>query len=536
MKISPRSKLFLKRRKEQDDDNDSDKLKRTESTSSYMQKRRNIYVNMELPSSEFDDNGKQIKHHYASNRVRTAKYTPLTYIPKNLFEQFRNVANLYFLFIVILQCIPLFGVAEPAVSALPLICILIITGIKDGIEDLKRHQSDNRVNNSKTMRLSDWKNVNVPEVKIGTWYFLHVIIGFFSVLSGAENNYTASYRHSKKKKSIQNQSASQQPYQPQPPTEDEPKSSEDKVPLNEEEGPSQPQKTFISSVRKRSDTIRSLSNIFKPNHSNSSLTNNKPYRPGAIPHSVLYRVSSTQSNSPAVGAGTPGVGKQESLQPRPTPLSTTISRADIDNSNNDNDNDNDNDSTSTWERVKWKDIGVGDYVLVKNDDEIPADIVILSTSETDNVCFVETQNLDGETNLKQRQGLPGTVGIRTEDDCENASFYIESEPPNVNLYQYNAVLRWQIDATDTATMRSGVSHEKADAVTYNNIMLRGCVLRNTKWAIGIVVYTGDDTKIMMNSGRTPSKRSKLQKASTPHVSISYLYKSISRFFFSILPF
>ncbi|KAI8889016.1 phospholipid-translocating P-type ATPase [Backusella circina FSU 941] len=531
MKISPRSKLFLKRRKEQEEDNDSDKLKRTESTSSYMQKRRNIYVNMELPLSEFDDNGKQIKHYYASNRVRTAKYTPLTYIPKNLFEQFRNVANLYFLFIVILQCIPLFGVAEPAVSALPLICILIITGIKDGIEDLKRHQSDNRVNNSKTLRLSDWKNVNVPEVKKGTWYFLHVIIGFFSVLSGAENKYTASYRHSKKKGN-QNQSASPQQYQSQQSTENEPKSSEDKVPLNEDEGPSQPQRTLLSSVRKRSDTIRSLSNIFKPNHSNSSLENNKPYRPGAIPHSVLYRVSSTQSNTPPVGAGTPGVGKSESFQPKPTPLSTTVTRAD--NDNNMNNTSGESSSTSSWEPVKWKDIVVGDYVLVKNDDEIPADIVILSTSETDNVCYVETQNLDGETNLKQRQGLPGTVGIRSEEDCEHASFYIESEPPHVNLYQYNAVLRWQIDATETATMRSGVSHEKADAVTYNNIMLRGCVLRNTEWAIGIVVYTGDDTKIMLNSGRTPSKRSKMQKATNPHVIANFVILAVISIISSIM--
>ncbi|RCH81404.1 hypothetical protein CU097_000194, partial [Rhizopus azygosporus] len=179
-----------------------------------------------------------------------------------------------------------------------------------------------------------------------------------------------------------------------------------------------------------------------------------------------------------------------------------------------------------WDYVRWKELNVGDYVKIENDQDIPADIVILSTSETDNICYVETQNLDGETNLKQRQGLPGTAGIRTEQDCEQAKFYIESEPPHVNIYQYNGVLRWQIDVNDTETIRSGVSHEKADAVTYNNILLRGCVLRNTKWAIGIVVYTGSETKIMLNTGRTPSKRSKMAKATNPHVIANFVIVAI----------
>ena len=45
------------------------------------------------------------------------------------------------------------------------------------------------------------------------------------------------------------------------------------------------------------------------------------------------------------------------------------------------------------------------------------------------------------------------------------------------------------------------NHEDSqEAITINNLLLRGCTLRNTKWAIGIVVFTGDDTKIMLNAG------------------------------------
>jgi phospholipid-translocating ATPase len=66
--------------------------------------RRRIYVNMRLPSEETHDDGTPI-HLYPRNKIRTAKYTPLTFIPKNLYFQFHNIANIYFLFIVILQVI-----------------------------------------------------------------------------------------------------------------------------------------------------------------------------------------------------------------------------------------------------------------------------------------------------------------------------------------------------------------------------------------------------------------------------------------------
>ncbi|KAG2192323.1 hypothetical protein INT47_001822 [Mucor saturninus] len=528
MKISPRTNIFLKRKKKRNNDEDNgveeqDDLRRMDSTSSYMQLRRNIYVNMKLPSSEYDDHGKLIQQHYTSNRVRTAKYTPISFVPKNLFEQFRNVANLYFLFLVVLQCIPLFGVTEPAVSALPLICILVITAIKDGFEDLKRNQSDDKVNNSKVLRLTNWDNVNIPPVTRGTWYYLHVIFGFFSVLSGSENKYAHSYRNAKSSSSTH----------PVASPIGNVKNSEDKRPLTELSAggpsnefltpppPAPPAKTLMTTVRKRSDTIRSnMSNMF--NRQPSPIDNDKrPYRPGAIPHSVLYRISTRDSAAVRSEEEPTQNGSYRNSMLRQTTTKPTDNCADAFPGDPPSEN-----CPVHWANTKWKSLNVGDYVLLENDQDIPADIVILSTSETDNVCYVETQNLDGETNLKQRQGLPGTAGLRSEHDCERARFYIESEPPHVNIYQYNAVLRWQIDANENETVRSGVSHEKADAVTYNNILLRGCILRNTKWAIGIVVYTGSDTKIMLNTGRTPSKRSKMAKATNPHVIANFVILAI----------
>jgi hypothetical protein len=70
-----------------------------------MEKRR-IYFNMRLPPEEVRDDGTPV-HHYPRNKIRTTKYTPLSFIPKNLYIQFHNVANIYFLFIIILQVSPI---------------------------------------------------------------------------------------------------------------------------------------------------------------------------------------------------------------------------------------------------------------------------------------------------------------------------------------------------------------------------------------------------------------------------------------------
>ena len=63
---------------------------------------RMIYVNVPLPEEAKDEHG-HIKQHYERNKIRTAKYTPLSFIPKNLYFQFHNIANIYFFFIIILS-------------------------------------------------------------------------------------------------------------------------------------------------------------------------------------------------------------------------------------------------------------------------------------------------------------------------------------------------------------------------------------------------------------------------------------------------
>ena len=169
--------------------------------------------------------------------------------------------------------------------------------------------------------------------------------------------------------------------------------------------------------------------------------------------------------------------------------------------------------TATWERTLWKKLEVGDIVLLRDNEQVPADIVVLSTSDPEGMCYLETKNLDGETNLKPRKSVRGTSNITSEEDIEKSSFYLDSEPAHQNLYHYHGVLRYKDPTT---------SEQKQEPVTINELLLRGCAIRNTAWIIGLVVFTGADTKIMLNGGDTPSKRSKIEKETNFNVIINFV--------------
>ncbi|EGG14801.1 P-type ATPase [Cavenderia fasciculata] len=268
----------------------------------YVGNSRSIYIN---------DGPQNIVSKFCDNRIKTTKYSVWSFIPKNLYEQFRRVANFYFLVIAIIQLIPGISPVNPYTTWLPLLFVLAVTAVKEGIEDWKRRQSDNKVNN---------------------------LLG--KVLRGQE---------------------------------------------------------FIE--------------------------------------------------------------------------------------------------------IPWKEIKVGDVVKVNKGERFPADLVILNSSEQHGVCYIETSNLDGETNLKQRQAIPQTFEfLRNEEDLSLFRGFIECEHPNNVIYVFHGAIALGTNPNDTKY-----------PLNNSQTLLRGCVLRNTEWIYGSVVYTGEDTKIMQNSTDAPSKRSTLEK-------------------------
>ncbi|KAL2330514.1 hypothetical protein Fmac_018095 [Flemingia macrophylla] len=143
---------------------------------------------------------------------------------------------------------------------------------------------------------------------------------------------------------------------------------------------------------------------------------------------------------------------------------------------------------------KWKRIQAGEVVKIFADETIPADMVLLGTSDQSGLAYIQTMNLDGESNLKTRYARQETASAVTSEACDVFGV-IRCEQPNRNIYEFTANMEF-----------NGIKF----SLSQSNIVLRGCQLKNTDWIIGVVVYAGQETKAMLNSAASPSKRSRLE--------------------------
>ncbi|XP_060044079.1 phospholipid-transporting ATPase VD isoform X2 [Erinaceus europaeus] len=252
---------------------------------------------------------------YVNNRIRTTKYTLLNFVPRNLFEQFHRVANLYFLFLVVLNWVPLVEAFQKEITMLPLVVVLTIIAIKDGLEDYRKYKIDKQINNLVT-------------------------------------------------------------------------------------------KVYSRKEKKYVDQC-------------------------------------------------------------------------------------------------WKNVTVGDFIRLSCNEVIPADMVLLFSTDPDGICHIETSGLDGESNLKQRQVVRGYAEQDSEVDPEKFSSRIECESPNNDLNRFRGFLE------HSNKERMGLSKE--------NLLLRGCTIRNTEAVVGIVVYAGHETKAMLNNSGPRYKRSKLERRANTDV-------------------
>lgn len=139
---------------------------------------------------------------FALIQVKTSKYTIFTFLPRNLLEQFRRVANIFFLgtlaapvvcksaadmkmlqsVLVILQFFPEFSQVSPALACMPLLVVLAVSAIKDGYEDFKRHQSDRRTNDQpvRVLQGESIHNPYAPQQNLACHDRLHLICLAFS--------------------------------------------------------------------------------------------------------------------------------------------------------------------------------------------------------------------------------------------------------------------------------------------------------------------------------------------------------------------
>uniref|UniRef100_A0ACB8FJ37 Phospholipid-transporting ATPase VA n=1 Tax=Sphaerodactylus townsendi TaxID=933632 RepID=A0ACB8FJ37_9SAUR len=100
-----------------------------------------VYSNLLLPRPEVGNSRPP-----ADNRLKTTKYTALSFLPKNLFEQFHRLANVYFVFIALLNFMPSVNAFQPELALAPVLFILAVTAVKDLWEDYSRYRSDQEIN------------------------------------------------------------------------------------------------------------------------------------------------------------------------------------------------------------------------------------------------------------------------------------------------------------------------------------------------------------------------------------------------------
>lgn len=147
-------------------------------------------------------------------------------------------------------------------------------------------------------------------------------------------------------------------------------------------------------------------------------------------------------------------------------------------------------------KTDCKNIRVGDIVRICKGKCFPADLILLSSSEPQGMAYLETSNIDGESNLKIRMANINTTHLADEKSLSEFKATVKCEKPNERIYNFEGNIETDLECFPLDS---------------SNLLLRGAILKNTIWIYGVVVYTGHETKIMMNANVTPNKRTKMQK-------------------------
>jgi magnesium-transporting ATPase (P-type) len=155
-----------------------------------------------------------------------------------------------------------------------------------------------------------------------------------------------------------------------------------------------------------------------------------------------------------------------------------------------------------WQPTKAGSIKTGSIIKLKQDQMIPADILFIGSGLSHGNCFLDRANLNGETHLEVYDCIPEMSYLfeSPEKVISNFKFAVHYEPPNKQFDEF----RGQIQIDDSAVID----------VNGSKLLMRETNLRNTEFIYGLVVYTGNDTKIQQsnNSGaKVKIKKSSILK-------------------------
>jgi magnesium-transporting ATPase (P-type) len=160
----------------------------------------------------------------------------------------------------------------------------------------------------------------------------------------------------------------------------------------------------------------------------------------------------------------------------------------------------------------WRSVTVGDFVLLENNERIPADMIVIGTSSEDGRCYMETSTLDGEKNLKPRESIKKEFDYMTKIKIEDGKvemvdvdihMRVKTRKPSYVLYEFDG----HIEFYDKEAV---LHHDNPVVIEAKNLLLKGAKLKNTQWVVGLVLYTGNDTKIQLNATSAKFKMTKME--------------------------
>jgi magnesium-transporting ATPase (P-type) len=187
-------------------------------------------------------------------------------------------------------------------------------------------------------------------------------------------------------------------------------------------------------------------------------------------------------------------------------------------------------------KVYSQSLRIGEIIIVTEGRTIPADMILIDSGLREGIAYVETSSLDGEKALKFKLANKQTIGVFSENNKREINFKnliisgdVEICPPNQDLYEIYGKIKFFLQKDDKI---------KANNVIYQistkEFILKGSILRNTNWIIGVIVYTGMNNKIILNSKNPRTKISKVEKKMNSYLIYVFIFLIVSCFICSFL--
>ena len=209
------------------------------------------------------------------------------------------------------------------------------------------------------------------------------------------------------------------------------------------------------------------------------------------------------------------------------------------------DNLNNNEEVIVFRKNKFiksesKTLRHGEIILIYENKSIPADMILIDSGFIEGTCYVETSSLDGEKTLKLKVANKYTNGFISNDIKVNKGVekFVQSKKYSFNGYIKincpNADLNYINGAVQIVFNKKGCTIDQKVTISTNEFILKGSVLKNTNWILGIVVYTGMNNKIILNSKKPRLKMSKIEKTLNYFLLIVFVFLMVCCVICSIL--